>query len=267
MERALNITENYLHLIRNGARRAVDPELRRKLHQATGLSIFEPILQTTEQLPTNSAPEKKELAVVPYSQTPGLLPQNLPDLLESSLKKLRLTLRLASEKYGIPMNTLKKYKQGSYKPVSEKNITAVTKILEDAKNVQELPPEGVEKIEKFIDTQRLTQDVKVLRAKVDDMLTILSTTCIHPEISNKPASNDAEDRARYIMKLLLALSAELEFFKSCSEEGRKIFKKIVPGQDVGYITTLLRALYDEDKFQRWLLFSTYTMKGKEDGAK
>jgi hypothetical protein len=63
----------------------------------------------------------------------------------------------------------------------------------------------------------------------------------------------------------MSLSSELDFFKSCTENERKIFKRIVPGQDVGYITTLLRALYDEDKFQRWLLFSTYTMKGTENG--
>jgi hypothetical protein len=154
-------------------------------------------------------------------------------LLESAIKKLRLTLKACSQKYNIKLNSLKKYKSGVRKPVSEKNISAVLNILNDAGLV--------------ISEEDLSAKVKIHEPPV------------------VRASTTAEEKARAVMRLLISLSNELEFFKNCTEDERRIFKKTVPGQDVGYITTLLRALYDEDKFQKWLFFSTYTMKGKDSG--
>lgn len=183
MERALNITKDYLHLVKNGSRRATDPELRRKLREATGLNAFNPISEMPK-----IEPVFKEPAVVNKSLEPPI------------------------------------------------NILMVTK------------------------------EIKLLREKVDQIHAKLTEANVYQEIAKKPSSSNAEERAKNVMRLLMSLSSELDFFKSCSEHERKIFKRIVPGQDVGYITTLLRALYDEDKFQRWLLFSTYTMKGKENGG-
>lgn len=152
MERALNITEDYLVKIKRGERRAIDPELRTKLHDATGLDIFKPI----------------------------------------------------SEKPGI-MQTFTR-------------------------------PDFPQKIK--------TKELK-------------------PVLMKKTENNDYE-RARRIKKLLVALANELEFFKQNSDSTRETFRKVVPGEDVGYITTLLRALYNEDQFQRWLLFSKYEMKSEEE---
>lgn len=142
MERALKITKDYLRHIKSGEKRAVDPELRRKLYEATGLEIFK----------------------------------------------------------SIPKDRVRK---------------AVSQCQKDS-----------------------------------------------VQVSRKALS--ASDRAAKIRELLVALADELEFFKQQSEQARKIFRKTVPGEDVGYITTLLRALYDEDQFQRWLLFSDYKLKSKEE---
>lgn len=72
------------------------------------------------------------------------------------------------------------------------------------------------------------------------------------------------ERATRTKAILVSLADELEFFKKKPESARRTFRKVVPGEDVGYITTLLRALYDEDQFQRWLLFSDYKLKSKEE---
>jgi hypothetical protein len=208
MERALNITEDYLHKIKNGSRRAIDPELRRKLREATGLKIF-------DQIPSE-----------PKMTTESMLS--------------------SSDVY-------------QEQAISEK--TAKTK---ESRTEKSIAGEG-RVTEQSFDTTLLVKEVKQLREKVDLIHTKLTEANVYQEIAGKPSSNNAEARARIVMRLLMSLSSELEFFKNCTENERKIFKKIVPGQDVGYITTLLRALYDEDKFQRWLLFSTYTMKGKENG--
>lgn len=205
MERALNITEDYLNKIKNGSRRAINPELRRKLREATGLEIF-------DQIP-----------IEPKTKTKSLHPKSdvRPQLIMATKKEEEMT---------------------------EKPIADEGRVTEHSFN-----------------TTILVNEVKQLREKVDLIHNKLTQANIYQEITEKPSANNAEARAKIIMRLLMSLSSELEFFKSCTENERKIFKKIVPGQDVGYITSLLRALYDEDKFQRWLLFSSYTMKGKENG--
>jgi hypothetical protein len=200
MERALNITHDYLHQIRDGTRRAVNPELREKLHTATGLQEFEPIqilLKDSDHVANNEkcVEKSEETTSTDYQQQE-------------------------------PIQNSTTYKQ-------------------------------------LANVEPLIKEIKDLGVMANKILTQLSEVKIVQEIRNKSSLDSAETRAKTVMLLLMSLSSELEFFKTCTENDRKIFKKIVPGQDVGYITTLLRALYDEDKFQRWLLFSTYTMKGND----
>ena len=208
MERALNIPKHYLQWIKAGSRRASDPERRRKIREATGLSIFDP-------LPITSALGSEIISCDSTNQNGRRFSEDHSETRESKVEK----------------------------PTVEKR----------------------KPFEHQIDTELLTKEVKHLREKVDLIHTKLTEAGVYQEIAGKPSANNAEARSRTVMRLLMSLASELEFFKSCTENERKIFKKIVPGQDVGYITTLLRALYDEDKFQKWLLFSTYTMKGKENG--
>jgi transcriptional regulator with XRE-family HTH domain len=269
MERSLNITRDYLHQIRDGSRRALDPELRRKIRETTGLKEFDPLTDASTS-PISSTPSEETIqrdVIASNVQRDQRLPEDLPTLLRSAIKKLGLTLNQCAEKYGIKTGTLKKYKSGVRKPASEKNIIGVLNILKDAEIVTS---DGTSSIylkteEQSFDIGVLVREVKALREKIDQIDTRFGEARIYQEMTKKPTSNTAEERARNVMKLLMSLSKELEFFKRCPENERGTFKKIVPGQDVGYITTLLRALYDEDKFQRWLLFSTYTMKGKENG--
>jgi hypothetical protein len=200
MERALNITHDYLHQIRDGTRRAVNPELRQKLQAATGLKEFEPIQILSKDIV---------------------------------------------------------YDVHNEKCVEKSEETTFT----DYKQME--PPQDSIVRKQLANVEPLIKEIKDLGIMANKILTQLSEVKIAQEISSKKSSNDAETRAKTIMLLLMSLSSELEFFKTCTENERRIFKKIIPGQDVGYITTLLRALYDEDKLQRWLLFSTYTMKGNE----
>ena len=147
MERALKITKDYLGKIKRGERRAVDPELRAKLFEATDLEVFKPIARVF---------------------------------------KSRKSQRKVS--YG------------------NRRIKETTDQFED----------------------------------------------------------NPVQRATIIKTLLIKLADELEFFKQKPESARRAFRKVIPGEDVGYVTTLLRALYDEDQFQRWLLFSDYKLKSKEE---
>jgi len=195
------------------------------------------------------------------------LPENLSNLLKLALRKLDLTVPTCSQKYGISPNMLKKYKRGVSKPASEKNVMAILNILKDANlttpEQQYLFTASAKTSKQQIDIKPLVKEVNALRKKINQIDTKLTAAKLYEATGLKQESMNAEGRARRIMQMLLTLSKELEFFKQCSENERDLFKKIVPGQDVGYVTTLLRALYDEDKFQRWLLFSNYEMKGKD----
>jgi hypothetical protein len=161
MERALMITKDYLRHVKTGEKRAVDPVLRAKLFQTTGLEIFRPI-------------------------------------------KLK----------GISQKRSRSHPQSTIK---------------------------------------------------NDVASSFEITGARPTVGplQSRAQGDAFARADRVKMILIKLADELEFFKK-SPAARKTFRRIVPGEDVGYITTLLRALYDEDQFQRWLLFSEYKLKSKED---
>lgn len=139
MERALKITEDYLHHVKSGEKRAVDPELRAKLFEATGLEAFKPMARGFKSRKSQGKASQQE-----------------------------------------------------------------------------------------------------------------------------QSGDNPSERAIKIKTLLIELADELEFFKQKPESVRRVFRKVIPGEDIGYVTTLLRALYDEDQFQRWLLFSDYKLKSKEE---
>jgi len=277
MERALGITKDYLHLIRDGKRHATDPELRRKLFKATGLEVFRTDIGLPESVSSSHEEDSYKNNGKPhvnpsYERRIGSL-INLSDQLKTALKKLKMTVPQCSQKYGISPNMLKKYKRGISRPASEKNVSAILKILKDAGLG---PHEEISSSKTYTEgakhhtpTDILTNEIHVLRKKIDEIDRRLSASNLYgsADLELRPLGvTEMETRAKRIVQILLQLSSELEFFKRCSEEGRKTFRKIVPGPDVGYVTTLLRALYDEDKFQRWLLFSDYEMQGTTKGG-
>ena len=53
------------------------------------------------------------------------------------------------------------------------------------------------------------------------------------------------------------LLADLEPFKRGTPEQRAVLRSTLPPRDVGYLTSLLKALYDEDQFETWLYFVEY----------
>jgi len=77
------------------------------------------------------------------------------------------------------------------------------------------------------------------------------------EVDQTPAG-----RSRTITELLARLKGELEFFKAGSSEDREVLRKVTPGEQVGYVVSLLKALYDEGAFREWLHFSQLDLEEK-----
>lgn len=73
-------------------------------------------------------------------------------------------------------------------------------------------------------------------------------------------SPDVAARVQAVEDTLYTLNDELQFFKEGSPRSRGILRRRINGPDVGYVTTLLKALFDEETFQNWLAMTTYEMR-------
>ncbi|MCK4415217.1 MAG: helix-turn-helix transcriptional regulator [Candidatus Eisenbacteria sp.] len=81
--------------------------------------------------------------------------------------------------------------------------------------------------------------------------------------STRKSTNEPFARALEIRQQIQHLSNLLDFFKRGAASDREALRRAIPGRDMGYLTSLLRALYDEDQFEAWILFSEYTMNEDE----
>jgi len=76
-------------------------------------------------------------------------------------------------------------------------------------------------------------------------------------------SPEALAHAAEVRQAIVNLSLQLEYFKQGSSAQRDALRQTIAGRDIGYVTSLLRALYDEDQFETWILFSEYSLGGNE----
>jgi hypothetical protein len=77
---------------------------------------------------------------------------------------------------------------------------------------------------------------------------------VKPEIYDK--IQEARHRAEKIKYLLLLLEDELRWFRDNSPRAREEFRREIDASDIGYISSLLTMLTEEDKFKRWLTLTT-----------
>jgi hypothetical protein len=67
---------------------------------------------------------------------------------------------------------------------------------------------------------------------------------------------EARRRIEKIKYLLLLLEDELSWFRNNERRARDEFRKELDASDIGYISSLLTMLTEEDKFNRWLALTT-----------
>jgi len=67
---------------------------------------------------------------------------------------------------------------------------------------------------------------------------------------------EAQWKTTKIKYLLLLLEDELRWFRDGPKEVREIFRETLNPGDIGYISSLLTMLGDEEKFKRWLTLTT-----------
>jgi transcriptional regulator with XRE-family HTH domain len=80
------------------------------------------------------------------------------------------------------------------------------------------------------------------------------------ELLSRSSTSDVVAHVQAVEDTLYTLNDELEFFKEGSPHARRILRHRLSGPDVGYVTTLLKALFDEEKFQNWLAMTTHEVR-------
>lgn len=234
-------------------------ERRKRLYEITGLECFKSELKIPEKK------EEKKTTEIKEHEKEKELPMHLQlqNWFESQTKyKTRKNLAKAA---GIGYSNLSKYFRGEIHPskdIGEKlyKITGL-EILRQEEEIKELERSVEIKTPLYFQetAKELQNIVFELSEKVDNFEEICEK-CIANKLPSSSDQSSVRERVEIVKELLYALNRELEFFKHVSAENREIFRKRIHASDVGYITALLRALFDEDKFQSWLYMSDFRMK-------
>ena len=91
---------------------------------------------------------------------------------------------------------------------------------------------------------------------------LLSVRPDAPSGSTAAGGLTGEQTAREVLMTLHRLVNELHYFKRGTAADRATLRRVVPARDVGYATTLLKAMYDEDQFQTWVYFADYSPEAR-----
>jgi hypothetical protein len=144
------------------------------------------------------------------------------------------------------------------KYVHEENLTA--RSLADRLNI---PYNTTQKWSIFCQGTSARNPSEAHLGKIKEFLPLKHETETNDQIK------EAKHRVQKITYLLLLLEDQLDWFRNSDEKIRDEFRKALNVSDIGYISSLLTMLTEENKFQRWLTLSSnrfqYLRKGKVNG--
>jgi hypothetical protein len=231
------------------------PEHRASIYRVTGIEAFRPDSRNDQRkaqsgLPPGQENKKTKLAI----QLRQWLSQQ--GTFRSIAEMGRST--------GIAESTLRDYFIGRALP-SPKNlkilkqvtqIDVLDEIVEPGVLHKNKGPDGVVALDggSFLSrVETLRKSFTVLSGELESL--VREAIKRAKSCSRDSVDETSEGRSRTIAELLARLKGELEFFKAGSAEDREAFRRVVPGEQLGYVVSLLKALYDEGTFREWLHFS------------
>jgi len=129
---------------------------------------------------------------------------------------------------------------------------AVSGILDIAKSEGVLMPDFKAEVTK--DIQRLTKDI----GRISQDLQVLGRKLSAEEPPKR--ITDSTTAAKAVKATLRQLVEQLDYFKKGTEVDRKKFRETIDPMEVGYVTSILKALFDEEGFQRWILVAEFTRR-------
>jgi hypothetical protein len=136
----------------------------------------------------------------------------------------------------------KKLWKGKLTPFAVSGILAM--IQDEGLKKPEVTPEELQTLREGL--EKVFQSVQMFDKKLT-----------REEAPKRITDNTAAVKA--VKATLYHLVQELEFFKKGTEADRKKFRELIDPMEIGYVTSLLKALFDEEGFQRWILATEFTM--------
>jgi transcriptional regulator with XRE-family HTH domain len=238
------------------------PEHRARIYHLTGIEAFQPAIPTKpdELHPTSPTGKDSDKARLAIKLRQWLSQQGR----FSSIAEMARSI-------GIAESTLRGYFIGRALP-SPKNLRilkGVTQlgVLDDISKTQtrqslEGPERSVGQDTKSFE-DRLDAVKKGFTALAKDLRYLIKDAGKYSAAySLEPVDQSATGRSRRVAEVLAQLRGELEFFKAGSAEDREAFRRAMPGEQLGYVVSLLKALYDEDTFREWLHFTELDLTEK-----
>lgn len=204
-------------------------------------------------------------------------------------KTKKLSKREIAQKLDIPYNTFKKWflKGKSKRKPSTIHIERIMEFFESQESGETRWKELWMKILTWWETQHRYLTVKEFADEIGWDALHLNNYLHNEEMPPKlviekiartinlevPALEsilpEAQRKTEKIKHLLLFLEEELRWFRDGPKEVRDILRKELNLNDVGYISSLLTMLGEEDKFRRWLALTTsrFSFFKKKEGHK
>ena len=274
LAKATGLNIKYISFYLRGAKQPTE-EHRKILYEFTGLECFRAEVKVPEKKEEKKEVEKEEISY----NTDLPLHIQLQNWFKSQTKwKTYAEIGKATK---IDPSDVGKFFRGDKRP-GEKTLQKLSTIIDIEALKQEAKTKIEEKKDIAIKTRKKTEvkkeleEIKVpldMQKKVIELQKIVSDLsekvnsfdgmcekCIANKFPHSKEESGVKERVEIVKELLYALNRELEFFKTGSPESREVFRSLIYAPDVGYIMALLRAIFDEDKFQTWLLMSGYEIK-------
>lgn len=187
-----------------------------------------------------------------------------------------LTRRQIAERLNVSYHTLKKWFQKGNNRMnpSSANVEIIKEFLESQKASKTYSRNLWKRFLRWWETQHRYSTVRQLADEIgwdaSNLSSFIHKREMPPQLvldkiaeviglkrrSPGSVSQEAEERTRKIKYLSLILEEELRWFRDGSKEARDIFREKLNADDIGYISSLLTMLGDEEKFKRWLTFTT-----------
>jgi hypothetical protein len=214
--------------------------------------------------------------------------QALLSKLDKLVRERGIGRRRAAARIGVPYNTLKKwFSQTRQRMPSPENLTRLKSFLNSLQAAESEPRQAWGRVIEWWKTQHRYRTVadfaeeigwetaslrdsleksltppRVVVEKVASLLSIpFGTQAIQLDL--------AERKTERIRFLLLLLEEELRWFRDGPLEARQMFRKNLDPMDIGYLSSLLAMLGEEEAFKRWLTLTTnrfnyFKLKGNEN---
>ncbi|MBM4159538.1 MAG: helix-turn-helix transcriptional regulator [Ignavibacteria bacterium] len=195
--------------------------------------------------------------------------------LEAFAKERGLSKREIARRIGTPLKTVEKWLSSTRRRIpSPENLQKLNRILSSWESQENAPRKVWQEVREWWTTQHRYGNVDAFTSEVGwdtrSMRDCLEGRSTPPrlvvervaEILSIPfpekqlEAKKIEEKVLRIKTLLLILEEELRLFRDGPREAREIFRKMLDAFDVGYLSSLLVMLGEEDSFRRWLTLTT-----------